>query len=97
VGRDGFFAALVDVEAGMFPGEQVGEFFRADEFGVAQGVEEAVAEDFDGGGEITGGQAVETAVGGEESVGGEDAEMGVEDEVVAEGVEGGDGSDASVG
>jgi hypothetical protein len=27
VGGDGLFAAVVDVEAGMFPGEQVGEFF----------------------------------------------------------------------
>jgi hypothetical protein len=25
VGGDGFFAAIVDVEAGMFPGEEVGE------------------------------------------------------------------------
>ena len=32
VGGDGFFAAIVDVEAGMFPGEEVGEFFRADVF-----------------------------------------------------------------
>ena len=31
----------MDVEAGMFPGEKVGEFFRADELGVAQGVKEA--------------------------------------------------------
>ena len=31
----------VDVEAGVFPGEEFGEFFRADVFAVAQGVEEA--------------------------------------------------------
>jgi hypothetical protein len=35
MGGDGFFAAVVDVEAGMFPGEEVGEFFRADVFAFA--------------------------------------------------------------
>ena len=29
VGGDGFFAAVVDVEAGVFPGEEVGELFGA--------------------------------------------------------------------
>jgi len=57
VGGDGFFAAVVDVEAGVLPGEQVGEFSGADEFGFAQGVEEAVAEEFDGGVEVFGGTA----------------------------------------
>ena len=96
VGGDGLFATVVDVEAGVLPGEEVGEFFRADEFGLAQGVEEVVTEEFDGGGKVLGGQAVEGAVGGEETVGGEDVEMGVKDEVVAEGVEGGDGSKFAV-
>jgi hypothetical protein len=91
------FAAVVDVEAGVFPGEEIGKFAGADEFGVAEGVEEAVAEEFDGGSEVFGGHAVEATVGGEEAVGSEDMEMGVEDEVVAEGVDGGDGSDATVG
>jgi hypothetical protein len=40
---------------------------------------------------------VEAAVGGEESIGGEDVEMGMEDEVVSEGVDGGDGSEFAVG
>jgi hypothetical protein len=40
---------------------------------------------------------VEATVGGEESVGGEDVEVGVEDEVVAEGVDGGDGSEFASG
>ena len=97
VGGDGLFAAVVDIEAGVFPGEEVGEFGGADEFGVAEGVEEAVAEEFDGGSEVFGGHAVEAAVGGEESVGGKDVEVGVEDEVVAEGVDSGDGSDAALG
>ncbi len=50
MGGDGFFAAVVDIEAGVFPGEKVGELGGADEFGVAEGVEEAVAKEFDGGG-----------------------------------------------
>ena len=45
VGGDGLFAAVVDIEAGVFPGEEIGEFGGTDEFGVAEGVEEAVAEE----------------------------------------------------
>ena len=97
VSGNGLFAAVVDGEAGVFPGEEVGEFFRADEFSVAQGVEETVAEEVDGGREVFGGHAVEATVGGKESVGGKDVKMRVEDEVVTKGVEGGDGSDAAVG
>lgn len=96
VGGDGFFAAVVDVEAGVFPGKEVGEATGADVFAVAQGVEEAVAEEFDGGGEVFGGHAVEAAIGGEESVGGEDVEVGVEDQIIAEGVDGGDGSEFAI-
>jgi hypothetical protein len=36
------------------------------------------------------------AVGGEKAVGSEDVEVRVEDQVIAEGVDGGDGSDATV-
>ena len=97
MGGDGFFAAVVDVEAGVFPGEQVGEFAVADELGFAQGVEEAVAEEFDGRFEVFGGHAVEMAVGGEEAVGSEDVEVRVEDQVIAEGVNGGDGSEFALG
>ena len=97
VGGDRLFPAVMDIEAGMFPGEEISEFGGADEFGVAKGVEEAVAEEFDGGREVFDGHAVEAAVGGEESVGGEDVKVGVEDEVVSEGVESGDGSDAALG
>ena len=94
-GGNRLFAAMVDIEAGVFPGEEVGEFLRADEFGVAESVKEAVAEEFDGGTEILGGHAVEAAVGSEESVGGKDME--VVDEVVAEGVDSGNGPDATEG
>jgi hypothetical protein len=72
VGWDGFFAAVVDVEAGMFPGEEVGEAAGADVFSIAQGLEETVAEEFDCGGEVFGGHAVEAAIRVEESVGGEE-------------------------
>jgi hypothetical protein len=37
VGGNGFFAAVVDVEAGMFSGEEVGEAAGADVFALAQG------------------------------------------------------------
>ena len=46
VGGHGLFAAVVDIEAGVFPSEEVGEFAGADELGIAEGVEEAVAEEF---------------------------------------------------
>lgn len=39
---------------------------------------------------------MEAAVWDEESVGGEDVEVGVEDEVIAEGVDGGDGSEFAI-
>ena len=64
VGGHGLFATVVDVEAGVFPGEEVGEFLRADEFGIAEGVEEAMTKELDGGSEVFGGHAVEAAVGG---------------------------------
>jgi hypothetical protein len=95
VAGDGLFAAVVDIEAGVFPREEVGELGGADEFGVAEGVEEAVAEEFDGRSEVFGGHAVEATVGREESIGGEDVEVGVVDEIVSEGVDSGDGSDAA--
>ena len=97
VGGNGLFAAVVDIEAGVFPGEEVGEFGGADEFGVTKSVEEAMAEEFDGGREIFGGHAVEAAIGREESVGGEEVEVGVENEVVTEGVDSGNGPDATLG
>jgi len=55
-----------------------------------------VAEEFDGGSEVFGGHAVEAAVGRKESVGGKDVEVGVIDQVIAEGVDSGDGANAAV-
>ena len=97
VGGDRLLSSVVNAEAGVFPRKEIGQFFRADEFGVAEGVEEAVAEELDGGREVVGGHAVKVTVGGEEAVGCKEVEVRVEDEVVAEGVEGGDGSDAAIG
>ena len=65
VGGDEFFAAVVDVEAGVFPGEEVGEFGGTDEFGVVEGMEKAVTEEFDGGSKVVGGHAVEAGIRGE--------------------------------
>lgn len=42
MGGGGLFSAVVDIEARVFPGEAVGEFGRTDEFGLAEGMEEAV-------------------------------------------------------
>ncbi len=58
VAGNGLFAAVVDGEARVFPGEEVGEFLRADEFGFSEGVEDAVAEQADGWGKVFGGHAV---------------------------------------
>ena len=80
----------------MFPGEEIGEFGGADEFGVTESVEKAVTEEFDGGSKVVGGHAVEAAIRGEEAIGGKDVKVRVEDEVVSKGVEGGDGSDAAL-
>jgi len=44
-----------------------------------------------------GGHALEAAVGGEESVGGEDVEVGMEDKVIAEGVDSGHGGEFPIG
>jgi len=44
-GGDGFFPA-VDVEAAVFPGEKLGDFLGAEEFALAEGLEEPVAEKF---------------------------------------------------
>lgn len=95
-GADGGVISM-DVEAAVLPGEEVGEFGIADEFGVVQGVEEAGAEEVGEGSQIFGGHAVEAAFFIEEAVGGEDVKVGMEDEIVAKGVEGGCGGEAAFG
>ncbi len=87
----------MNMEAAVFPGEEVGELCLADEFGAVQGVEEAGAEQLGEWGEVLYWHAVEAAFFIKEAVGGEDVEVGMEDEVVAKGVEGGCGGEAAFG
>ena len=63
VGRDGLFASVVDAEAGVFRGKEIGEFGGGDAFGVSEGVEEVVTEEFDGG------HALKAAIGCEGMLG----------------------------
>lgn len=97
VRRDGFFATIVDVEAGVFPCAELIKLPRADEPGLTQGVEEAVAKKLYGWGETFLRHAVEGAIGGEESIGGQDMDMRMENQVVAKGMDGCHGTDAAVG
>ncbi len=52
----------IDMEAGVFPREQVGKAAGADMFAGAEGLQETVAEEFDHGGAAIGGHAVEAAL-----------------------------------
>jgi hypothetical protein len=66
-------------------------------FAVAQNLEEAMEEEFGDGGEVFIGHRVEASFFVEQAVGGKDMEVRVEDEIVAEGVDGGSGGDAAAG
>lgn len=55
-----------------------------DEFGFTEGLDEAVAEEFDGGTDGFGGHAVEEVVRCEKAIGGEEVEVCVVAEVVSE-------------
>jgi len=79
------------VEAAVFPREEIGDFLGAEMSAVAPGLEEAVAEEFADMGEAFFGHGVEAAFGVEEM------QVRMEDEVVAEGVDGGGSGDASLG
>lgn len=92
---DGFSPPLSIWKPECFQERRSGSFL--DEFGAAEGVEKAVEEEFDGWGEVFGGHAVEAAVGSEESIDGKDMEVGVENEIVAEGVDSGHGGEFSIG
>jgi len=87
---------VVDVEAAVFPGEEVVELGGADELGLAQGVEEAVTEEFGNGRGAFRGHAVEAPGLVEESVGDQYVQMRVEYQVVAEAVDCRNGRDAPV-
>ena len=91
--RDGI--AGVDVEAGVFPGEENLDAFGREEFEVHEELEDVGAEEFFERFERERRQRVEDAVAGEEAVGHEGVEMGMEVEVFAKGVQGED--DGGVG
>lgn len=81
----------------MFPGEELPEFVCADElFGTEDG-EEAAAEELNKRLEGFDGKLVETSLPIVESSGCEHVEVRVEHEVVAEGLDGGDGGELAAG
>lgn len=95
-GCDRFFSG-VDVKTAVFPGGEFCDFLCADQFGGVQSVEEAVAEEFEDGGQRFVGHGMETALFVEESVVGKDMEMGMKDEVIAEGVDGSCSGKSAIG
>ena len=94
-GRDGF--ARVEVESGVFPGEQHLDAFGGKEFEGDEEFEEVGAEEFFERFEREWRQRMEDAVAGEEAVGDEGVEVRVEVEVFAEGVQGEDEGGLGVG
>jgi len=94
---DQIVAAVVDVETGMFPAKQIAQLALADEFLFAQQDQEAVAEDFTEWADVTLGQPMKGPVRGKQTIGDEHMKMGMKDEVVSEGVDGGDGAKFALG
>jgi hypothetical protein len=88
VGSDRFVSAI-DVEAAVFPGEEIGRLAFAEVFAGAEGLEETVSEQFGEGEEVLFGHAVKAPFIVKQAGGGEEVEVGVENKVVPEGVEGG--------
>ena len=81
----------------MLPREQIGEAAGADVFAVTEGLRKTVAEKFDHGGAAIGWHAVEAALGVKQAVGGKDMEVRMEEEVIAESVDGGDSGESAIG
>lgn len=100
VGRsDGFFAG-VEVEAAVFPVEEVAGFLLGEEIVADEGLDEAVTEEFGEGVEGLsgrGGKEVEEAGLIEESAGAENVSMRVEYKVVAKRLDADDGGEFAVG
>ena len=94
---DQIVAAVVDVETGMFPAKQIAQLALADEFLFAQQGQEAMAEDFTEWADVTLGQPMKGPVRGKHTIGYEHMKMGMKDEVVSEGVDGGDGAKFALG
>lgn len=87
----------IEAEAAVFPCEELAEFLFADELLGAQDGKEAVAKELGKWLETLYGKFVEGAVLVVETGGGEDMKVRVEDEVVAEGLDGGDCGELAVG
>ena len=87
---DEVVTAVVNVKSGMFPTEQFIEFFRADEFLFQEDGEQAMAKQLGHRADGSVRQAVKAPVGGKQAVGDEHVEMGMEDEVIAKSMNGGD-------
>ena len=92
VGIDEVVTAVVNVKSGMFPTEQITQFVRTDEFLFPEDSEEAMAKQLCHGADGSLRQAVKAAVGTKQTVSDEHVEMGMEDEVIAKSMNGGDGS-----
>ena len=88
---------VVNVESGMFPTEQINQFARADEFLFPEDGEETMAKQLGHGADGSLRQAVKAPVGGKQAVSDEHVEMGMEDEVIAKSMNGGDGSEFAFG
>lgn len=89
VSIDKVVTAVVNVKSGMLPPEQIAQFVRADEFLFPEDREEAMAKQIGHRADGSVRQAVKAPVGGKQAVGDEHVEMGMEDEVIAKGVNGG--------
>jgi hypothetical protein len=93
VGIEEVVTAVVNVKSEMFPTEQITQFVRTDEFLFPEDSEEAMAKQLGHGADGSLRQAVKAAVGTTQTVSDEHVEMGMEDEVIAKSMNGGDGSD----
>ena len=94
---DEVVTTVVNVKSGMFPTEQVAEFARADEFLFPEDGEETMAKQLGHGADGSLRQAVKAPVGGKQAVSDEHVEMGMEDEVIAKSMNGGDGTEFAFG
>ena len=89
--------AVVNVESGMFPTEQITQFVRTDEFLFSEYTEEAMAKLLGHGADGSLRQAVKTSIGGKQTISDEHVEMGMEDKVIAKSMNGSDGSNSAYG
>ncbi len=97
VSIDKVVTAVVNVKSGMLPTEQIAQFVRADEFLFPEDGEEAMAKQLGHRADGSLRQAVKASVGSKQAVSDEHVEMGMEDEVIAKSVDGGDGPEFALG